>query len=1069
MKKSLLFSAAAMLLAGAMSAQTFTAETVWSYDVKDGKSNNVPGLDGGWSGFSATKLDPATATCSRFGVGRNGKILTTDHIKNAIIAIDQNGVTTFKELPARTADRWNGTVVTTDDAGNVIINYNFTNATGSAQEWAVITKDGNLYNLTCSSSLANQGGTGRVDIMGHVVGDVTSAEGAIGYVTTMNSGSVIKMIFKGNGTTPTELDCVKAYDYPLGALTAMAGSSQLASACPRFTTVAEINAFEGPAFIIPLGVTGNAVENCPSIEDGWVGKFIPGWTPSEPAMGNRQYAGIAYFELGGKSYIVRNYITPEFQAKYPNAEDPAVTAFGKYQATMNFAVYEYDATNNTAEIAATWQESEYSNGFGMGTLTAEVVDDKTVNIYTYAATGSKSNINTTITPTEPGVYCAMVRLTLNEQAEDPKTELKGSGTEADPYLIATPEDLCAAHLYIPQAVAGDYVYFKQTADIDMANADYTKWEALNGWGGQYNGKFVYDGDNHLIKNFNPGTTDRDPVDNEGGYYEASIFGVLRGTVKNLGIIDATSVSNGGFDGAGIISDYSGQGGVDAEITNVFVTGKVAGNKRIGGMLAHAGGNNSLTDVYAVVEINAENCPAGGIIGNLNGKSLSIDGGYVSAVITGANSANGLVAGGTAGSVDTYGFVAIGQGDAYASGIDVVENNASKFDSYTTEAKNAIVAIAAFSDGKMLNDMPTFNWVSNQSQGGDDVADIKGSGTLEDPYLIATAADLCEAHNLINQEVAGDYVHFKQTADIDMANADYTKWQALLGWYGAYAGKIKYDGDYHVIRNFKPTDKESIGNAVMEDIEGFGGYYDTSLFGVLRGEVKNLGVINYEGVDQTAGGAAAIAGYSGHSGEAAVVTNVFVTGKVSGNKRNGAIAATMSADNIYTDVYAVIEVNSTNAPAGGLVGTLNNNKLTLDGGYVAATITGTPSTQGLIAGGNGTAEVYNFITIGQGERFATTDVDINEIESPKFDSYDDTVERCILDMDAFFEGKKLNGMPTFNWMTDAQIASVDNVVVDNDNQDAPAIYYNLQGVRVENPANGLYIKKQGNKVSKVVIR
>jgi len=49
------------------------------------------------------------------------------------------------------------------------------------------------------------------------------------------------------------------------------------------------------------------------------------------------------------------------------------------------------------------------------------------------------------------------------------------------------------------------------------------------------------------------------------------------------------------------------------------------------------------------------------------------------------------------------------------------------------------------------------------------------------------------------------------------------------------------------------------------------------------------------------------------------------------------------------------------------------------------------------------------------------------------------------------------------------AGVDDVIVDEASENAPVEYYNLQGVRVENPANGLYIKKQGNKVTKVVIR
>lgn len=37
------------------------------------------------------------------------------------------------------------------------------------------------------------------------------------------------------------------------------------------------------------------------------------------------------------------------------------------------------------------------------------------------------------------------------------------------------------------------------------------------------------------------------------------------------------------------------------------------------------------------------------------------------------------------------------------------------------------------------------------------------------------------------------------------------------------------------------------------------------------------------------------------------------------------------------------------------------------------------------------------------------------------------------------------------------------------QEAPVVYFNLQGVRVENPQQGLYIRVQGNKATKVAIR
>ncbi len=52
------------------------------------------------------------------------------------------------------------------------------------------------------------------------------------------------------------------------------------------------------------------------------------------------------------------------------------------------------------------------------------------------------------------------------------------------------------------------------------------------------------------------------------------------------------------------------------------------------------------------------------------------------------------------------------------------------------------------------------------------------------------------------------------------------------------------------------------------------------------------------------------------------------------------------------------------------------------------------------------------------------------------------------------------------ITDA--AGVKNVVVDSDS-DAPVEYFNLQGVRVANPENGLYIRRQGKTATKVIIR
>lgn len=43
------------------------------------------------------------------------------------------------------------------------------------------------------------------------------------------------------------------------------------------------------------------------------------------------------------------------------------------------------------------------------------------------------------------------------------------------------------------------------------------------------------------------------------------------------------------------------------------------------------------------------------------------------------------------------------------------------------------------------------------------------------------------------------------------------------------------------------------------------------------------------------------------------------------------------------------------------------------------------------------------------------------------------------------------------------------VIGSDDDNAPVEYFNLQGVRVENPENGLYIRRQGKKVEKIFVR
>ncbi len=50
--------------------------------------------------------------------------------------------------------------------------------------------------------------------------------------------------------------------------------------------------------------------------------------------------------------------------------------------------------------------------------------------------------------------------------------------------------------------------------------------------------------------------------------------------------------------------------------------------------------------------------------------------------------------------------------------------------------------------------------------------------------------------------------------------------------------------------------------------------------------------------------------------------------------------------------------------------------------------------------------------------------------------------------------------------DGKVAGVEDIYVEPDYSNAPVEYFNLQGIRVANPENGIFIRRQGNKATKV---
>ena len=146
----------------------------------------------------------------------------------------------------------------------------------------------------------------------------------------------------------------------------------------------------------------------------------------------------------------------------------------------------------------------------------------------------------------------------------------GTGTQGDPWLITSREDLIALAEFLNSGDATSYnncdgCYFLQTADIDLTGVD---WEPI-GYSGSTCFAGNYDGGGHIIANaHSEGKAD---IDEKGNYSStAGIFGwVAFGSVQKLHVKYANFVATGK-------NDYSYVGGITgicygASIKNCLVT------------------------------------------------------------------------------------------------------------------------------------------------------------------------------------------------------------------------------------------------------------------------------------------------------------------------------------------------------------------------------------------------------------------------------------------------------------------------------------------------------------------
>lgn len=136
----------------------------------------------------------------------------------------------------------------------------------------------------------------------------------------------------------------------------------------------------------------------------------------------------------------------------------------------------------------------------------------------------------------------------------------GSGTEADPYLLDSPQDLVEMR---DLATVGGETWFKMIKDIDLEGIN---WVPVN-YDENFERKIHFDGGGFTIFNL---TCDKKA--SASNY--ASLFGVLYGSCKNLNIDNATITSS---NACGVIGGYVGTSGKPGLVENVTITNSLVTN------------------------------------------------------------------------------------------------------------------------------------------------------------------------------------------------------------------------------------------------------------------------------------------------------------------------------------------------------------------------------------------------------------------------------------------------------------------------------------------------------------
>lgn len=212
------------------------------------------------------------------------------------------------------------------------------------------------------------------------------------------------------------------------------------------------------------------------------------------------------------------------------------------------------------------------------------------------------------------------------------TPFSGSGTEEDPYIIASAENLAYLSEQVYDGFSKFYnKYFKQTANIDLMQYN---WQPIGVEINRSNSNVYcyfggsYDGNGYTISNLHT------PYGTTGAYCYQGLFGLTytytdsSSTIKNITMKNVDIRGNayvGGIVGLWISSTGT------IQLDNCSVDGNVYGDVGVGGVVGEASsreiGNIIMSDCLSNTSVSASGNNVGGLVGNtsrMNTGSLRIE-------------------------------------------------------------------------------------------------------------------------------------------------------------------------------------------------------------------------------------------------------------------------------------------------------------------------------------------------------------------------------------------------------------------------------------------------------------